>query len=59
MQTTEKKSHVPSTKTIRNDIYLTAIINTQEKEIQKLRFINNELKIKLLKHNVSYNYNSL
>jgi len=42
-----------STKTLKNDIYLTAIINTQEQEIQKLQTINNELKIKLSKYNVS------
>lgn len=43
-----------STKTIRNDLYLTAIINTQEQKIQSLQVMNNELKIKLSKYNVSF-----
>lgn len=42
-----------STKTVRNDVYLTAIINTQEQEIQKLKAINNELHNKLSNDNVS------
>jgi hypothetical protein len=32
---------------VRNDLYLTAIINTQEQEIQRLKVINNELNNKL------------
>lgn len=43
-----------STKTLKNDLYLTAIINSQEHQIQRLQIINNELKIKLSKYNVSF-----
>ncbi|XP_060872891.1 uncharacterized protein LOC132946826 [Metopolophium dirhodum] len=43
MRTTEIRNHVISTKIVRNEVYLTAIINTQEQEIQRLRAINNEL----------------
>jgi len=43
MRTTEIKNHVISTKIVRNEVYLTAIVNTQEQEIQRLRAINNEL----------------
>ncbi|XP_025423509.1 uncharacterized protein LOC112692900 [Sipha flava] len=44
---TEKKNHIVPSKTVRNDLYLTAIINTQEQEIQRLKVINNELNNKL------------
>lgn len=54
MHTTEIKNNFLSTKTVRNDLYLTAIINTQEQEIQRLKVINNELIATLPKHNVSY-----
>jgi len=40
-----------STKTIKNYVYLTALINTQEHEIQRLQDINNELQTKLSKFN--------
>jgi len=43
MRTTEIRNHVISTKIVRNEIYLTAILNSQEQEIQRLRAINNEL----------------
>lgn len=55
MHTNKIRNHIVSTKTIKNDLYLTAIINSQEQEIQRLQVINNELKIKLLKYNVSLN----
>lgn len=54
MRTTEIRNHVISTKTVRNDVYLTAIINTQEQEIQRLRTINNELSNTYLKYYVSF-----
>lgn len=54
MCATEIRNNTVTTKTFRNDIYLTAVINTQEQKIQKLKSINNELKIKLLKCNVSF-----
>lgn len=53
MRTTEIKNYMVSTKTVRNDLFLTAIINTQEQAIQRLHVINNELKIKFSKYNVS------
>lgn len=54
MGTTEIRNHMLSTKTVKNDVYLTALINTQEHEIQRLQNINNELKTKLSKFNVSF-----
>lgn len=56
MRTTEIRNHVISTKIVRNEVYLTAIINTQEQEIQRLRSINNELSNNntYLKHYVSF-----
>jgi hypothetical protein len=54
MRTTEIRNHVISTKTVRNDVYLTAIMNTQEQEIQRLRAINNELSNTYLKYYVSF-----
>lgn len=45
-----------STKTVKNDVYLLALINTQEQAIQRLQAINYELKIKLSKLNVSFYY---
>lgn len=54
MQTNEIRNHVLSTKTVRNDVYLTAIINTQEKELQRLKANNIELNHKLTNYNVSY-----
>lgn len=38
---------------MRNDLYLTAIINTQEQEIQRLKVINSELNNKLSNSKVS------
>lgn len=55
MHTTKIRNYKVSTKTEKNDLFLTAIINSQEQEIQRLQAINNELKIKLLKSNVSLN----
>lgn len=54
MRTTEMRNDIMSTKTVRNDLFLTAIINTQEREIQRLKAINNELITTLPKHNVSF-----
>jgi len=54
MHTTETRNHMMSTRTMKNDVYLIAIINSQEQEIQKLQAINNELKIKLSKYNASF-----
>lgn len=56
MRTTEIRNHVISTKIVRNEVYLTAIINTQEQEIQRLRAINNKLSNTntYLKHYVSF-----
>ncbi|XP_050521031.1 uncharacterized protein LOC126894225 isoform X2 [Daktulosphaira vitifoliae] len=47
MHTTEIKSHMISNKSIRNEVYLTAIINTQEQALQRLQNINRDLKTKL------------
>jgi len=54
MYTTETRNHMMSTKTMKNDVYLIAIINSQEQEIQKLQAVNNELKNKLSEYNASY-----
>lgn len=54
MHTSKIRNHIVSTKTVKNDLYLTAIINSQEQEIQRLQDINSELKIQLLKYNVSF-----
>lgn len=54
MCTSEIKNYIASTKTVKNDVYLMALINTQEQEIQRLQAINYELKIKLSKLNVSF-----
>lgn len=54
LRTPEIKNYMMSTKTLKNDVYLTAIINTQEQEIQRLKVINNEFRNKLLKHKVSF-----
>lgn len=52
MHTSEVKSYMVSSKTVKNDLYLTAIINTQEKSLQRLQAINNELKIQYSKYHV-------
>lgn len=54
MHTSKIRNPIVSIKTVKNDLYLTAIINSQEQEIQRLQVINNELKIKLIKYNVSF-----
>lgn len=56
MCTTEIRNHMVSTKTVKNDIYLMALINTQEQKIQRLQAMNYELKVKLSKLNVSFYY---
>lgn len=53
MSTAETRNIMMSTKAVKNDIYLTAIINTQEQKIQKLQALNNELKLKFSKYNAS------
>lgn len=53
MCTNEVRHHL-SAKIVRNDLYLTAVINTQEQEIQRLQAINYELKTKFFKSNVGF-----
>lgn len=54
MRTTEIRNQIASTKAVKNDLYLTAIINTQEQEIRRLQAVNNELKTKLSNYKVNY-----
>ncbi|XP_050437475.1 uncharacterized protein LOC126843766 [Adelges cooleyi] len=51
MRSNEIRDHMISTKTVRNDVYLTAIINTQEQALQKLQNVNNELRTQLTLYN--------
>lgn len=59
MRTAEIRNQIMFTKTVRNDLYLTAIMNTQEKEIQRLHAVNIELKTKLSNYKVNYLINIL